>query len=255
MKDKSSIGIKTLFISDQKDRKNMRFDKKSLLAIKKKIIGEKENLKKYCVGRKNSMKRPKFVFAGGINGSGKTTVLNLVVTNNKEISLIKGSEFFMKWLGIKMGDYKTLQKLPDREVLSEQSKMIRHLVNKESFGKSKKIIIIDAHFINIRNGKAQEWVGDWMSMMHAMILIKANSKDVLRRIKSDEKKSTRDRNIFTKDADSKYKIKSIETFNKKSEQVFKRYARMYNKPNKTFLNGNEQFIKVAENISRFLRSI
>lgn len=31
VKDKSGIGIKPLFISDQKDRKSMRFDKKAYL--------------------------------------------------------------------------------------------------------------------------------------------------------------------------------------------------------------------------------
>ena len=44
------------------------------------------------------MKRP-IVFMGGINGSGKTTVLSSIIANNKEIGFIKGSEFFMKWLG------------------------------------------------------------------------------------------------------------------------------------------------------------
>ena len=62
--------------------------------------------------------------------------------------------------------------------------MIRYIINKKTFGKSKKIVIIDAHFINIRNGKAQEWVGDRISIMDVLLLIKANPADILRRIEA-----------------------------------------------------------------------
>lgn len=192
---------------------------------------------------------------GGINGSGKTTVLSSIIANNKEIGFIKGSEFFMKWLGVKKGDYKKLQSLPDKDVLKRQEEMIRYIINKKTFGKSKKIVIIDAHFINIRNGKAQEWVGDRISIMDVLLLIKANPADILRRIELDEKESVRNRNIFPVCADRKRKINLIKIFTGKNEHIFKKYARMYNKQNAIFLNKNGQSAKTAKRINKFLESI
>ncbi|MEK7113216.1 MAG: AAA family ATPase [Patescibacteria group bacterium] len=201
------------------------------------------------------MKRPKFIFVGGINGSGKTTILNLVAASNKEVSVIKGSKIFMKWLGIKRGNYKKLQSLPDKKVLMEQEKMIHYLVKKRRFGRSKKIVLIDAHYVNIREERVQGWVGDWLSMMSGLALIKASPTDILRRIEYDENESIRKRSVFAIHTNNKHKLKLVGVFNRKSDRVFRKFARMYNKPNKVFINKKGQSGRVAKRLNEFLASI
>ena len=125
------------------------------------------------------MQRPKFFFVGGVNGSGKTTVLHLISEKKPEFHVIKGSEYFMKWLGIKRRNYGQLQSLPDRKTLLELGRMMRYLLKEKKYSNNKKIVLIDAHFTNIRNGKTEEWISDWLSLVNGLVLIKAKPAEMV----------------------------------------------------------------------------
>ena len=53
------------------------------------------------------------VFLGGINSSGKTSLLNALKVACSSISVCHGSAVFMEWLGIEQGDYRSLIELPE----------------------------------------------------------------------------------------------------------------------------------------------
>src|SRR3989344_4953748 len=113
---------------------------------------------KIKIMHKPKIKRPTFVFVGGINGVGKTTISRLASSQDNIIGFIKGSVFFMKWLDLKKGDYGGLQSLPDKRVLRELGSMMEYIVRRKRFDRTKKMILIDAHFVNVRKGGAQEWI-------------------------------------------------------------------------------------------------
>lgn len=115
----------------------------------------------------------------------------------------------MKWLGIKKEGYRKFQSLPDEKILKELGKIMNYLTKRKKFSRFKKVILIDAHFINVRNGKAQNWVGDWLSVMDGLVLVKAAPTEILKRMESDEKKSSRQRNIFTTNAGYSRKIELL----------------------------------------------
>ena len=199
------------------------------------------------------MQRPKFFFVGGVNGSGKTTVLHLISEKKPEFHVIKGSEYFMKWLGIKRRNYGQLQSLPDRKTLLELGRMMRYLLKEKKYSNNKKIVLIDAHFTNIRNGKTEEWISDWLSLVNGLVLIKAKPAEILKRIRIDNKKKTkRQRNLFPTNASYKEKIKFLQLFNKKSEHTFRKCVKIYKKQHKILLNKENCATETAKALINFL---
>jgi len=74
-------------------------------------------------------------------------------------------------------------------------------------------------------------------------------------MEADEKKLLRRRNIFTTNASRKQKIKLIRNFSMKSEHVFRKCARKYNKPSKILMNKKGHAIEAAKGLNNFLELI
>ncbi|MDD2673170.1 MAG: AAA family ATPase, partial [Syntrophales bacterium] len=164
------------------------------------------------------MKRPKFIFVGGINGSGKTTLLQMAKEKDEKISYLSGSFLFMNWLGIKNRNYRTLQEMPDNFIKNKLGRMMRHIVRNKKFRKKIKIILIDAHFINIRNGESRAWIGDWMSVMDGVVLVCGTPSEISKRINFDESTKKKKRNLFTANIQKKERVKLFKKFNQDSER-------------------------------------
>lgn len=198
------------------------------------------------------MQRPIFIFVGGINGSGKSTILDFVEKKRRDIQVIPGSTVFMKWLGIRNRDYEKLQSLPDVLALRELKKMMEFLVLKKGFARGIKVVLIDAHFVNIREGKAQKWVADWLGLMHGLILVKASAREILYRIERD---TVRERGIFPKSSTRGQKIKLIAFFTKESEHVFKQYAKRHKVPKIIVRNERGRTAVATKAVLSFLKRI
>lgn len=196
------------------------------------------------------MLRPVFLFVGGVNGSGKSTVLSLLARKNKFAEVVRGSSFFMNWLGIRDKNYKKLRTLPDRFVLREQEKMIDFLVHRKHFKKEVVAVFLDAHFVNIRKGKAQEWIGDWFRFFDGAVLVEATSSEILTRM---EKDSERDRDIFPFRVAQNQKPGFIALFLKESEYVFKKYTDKHGIPCIIVKNNQGKIYKSSAKITSFLK--
>lgn len=51
-------------------------------------------------------------FIGGVSGVGKSTFLKNLEEVSDDFEIIYGSKYFMKWLGLKDGDYEALHQCP-----------------------------------------------------------------------------------------------------------------------------------------------
>lgn len=183
------------------------------------------------------MKRPHFIFVGGINSSGKSTILKKIA--DKEIVYISGSSYFMKWLGIKMMDYSKLQSLSDKKALCELGKMMRYLVEKEKFKNGTKIVCIDAHYLNIKNGEAKAYVGNWLRLMDGLVLIRSSPKNMLKWMEQDLEKNGRERNLFKHHSTRREKLAQLSLFIGENIRLFKKLSLLYKKPNKIINNTTE----------------
>jgi len=195
--------------------------------------------------------KTRFYFVGGINGSGKSTILKELTKTEKKVKIIHGSVYFMRWLGLKNGDYNTLRSLDDVFVLKELDKMMNFLIKNPSFDAN--LIIFNAHYLNIRYGKAIKWIGDWMRLMDGLFLIKSNPQIILQRLNNDLKKTKRDRNLFSQNANYVKKIKFLSFCNNKSEIIIKKLSKNFNIP--YFIINNKDILKTIRSFKKHIKGL
>ena len=140
--------------------------------------------------------KAKFYFIGGINGVGKSTFLKNIISQktNQEFVLIKGISWFMKWLGLRSGDYNKLQKLNERFKNKELEKMICFIIKTNQ--RKNKTFLFDGHYFHYKRGIPINTIGKWIKYFTALFLIDAPTEVILRRIYKDKNKKPEDRDLF-----------------------------------------------------------
>jgi|WetSurSiteA1Bulk_404760.scaffolds.fasta_scaffold21394_1 adenylate kinase len=191
----------------------------------------------------------KVYFVGGINAVGKTTLLNEVKFVKPEFEIVRGSEFFMKWLGIRPGDYDSLRSLSDEHKNIEFDKMMRWLVEQKP--KEGKHLVIDAHYLNIKPEGIVNVTGDWISLMDALFVITAPNIEVLDRMEKDEKKKGRSRSIFPELSTSQEKLDLIKSFQDRTLLLAKNLSNKFHLPLIEIKNRNGE-ISIA--VDEFVKS-
>ncbi len=130
-------------------------------------------------------------YVGGINGVGKTSLLQGIAKKDNRFSHIKGSTLLMCRLGIRDGDYESLRNLSTELKNKEFGEIVKSLKSDKNHN-----ILIDAHFINLINGKEYRVVDSWISYVDVLVLVEANENEVMNRILKD---SGRNRAMFNDD--------------------------------------------------------
>lgn len=139
-------------------------------------------------------RKEKIYFFGGVNGAGKSTFLAELEKSASEFEIFQASSQFMKWLGLEPGDYQSLRAMPEEVKNRGFEKMIQYLVDKRPG--SQKALIIDAHYLNLRNGEIFDVTGEWIKLMNALFLITANHQTLWGRLRKDLETKGRERNLF-----------------------------------------------------------
>lgn len=130
-------------------------------------------------------------FVGGINGSGKSTVLKEISAKDERFEVIHGSKYLMEYLGIEKGDYETLRSTPDDTKEKAKENIAKEISSRKD---PSKIVLFDAHYIKIHNGKISNAIeGNWIALFEKLFFIKSDAKTILSRIENDP----RDRKLFS----------------------------------------------------------
>lgn len=136
-------------------------------------------------------------FIGGINGSGKSTFLKLIAKRCNDFEIVHGSEYLIKWLGLKVGDYDALRSISDKVKDEATDKIVKYIF---SHRLSKKPILFDAHYVKIHKGEIRSAIDDWIGLFDYLFFIKSDPATILSRIDKDFKESDKNRQLFSCDS-------------------------------------------------------
>lgn len=182
-------------------------------------------------------------FLGGVNGSGKTTLLLKIKEAQPGFEIIKGSQFFMNFLGINM-NYEALRQLPHQYALNKLGEMMEVLIKKYDN------IIVDSHYLNLVRGKTKSVTGDWIKNFDALLLLKISPKIGLERISSEPRdRALFPENISTEEMDAVYSKYIVEY-----ENEFQRLANKWQLPAK-ILDGEKNVDEIVGEFLAFDRSL
>ncbi len=183
------------------------------------------------------MKR-NIVFIGGINGSGKTTILNILKTRTN-IPCFEGSHNMMKMLGIET-NYDLLRNFSHEQKNNAQVESFKNI------SESSDRAIATSHFVKVWNGVVTESVGDWYDYCKVFVHVNVNPADILKRIHSEN----RERNLFAADdiSDAE-KIRFLTQAQERSLDVARRVSKEYGTPLVIIENGSlDQAVEQILNI-------
>jgi adenylate kinase len=123
------------------------------------------------------------IFLGGINGTGKTTLISELGKNDK-FRVLYGSDLLMEKLGISKGDYDSLRMLSRERIQKALNKMLKDLLSPPS---DKQYLVFTGHYIDFHEGRLERNVGEWISQFDTLVHLVAEPKIIAKRIGTDNK--------------------------------------------------------------------
>lgn len=188
------------------------------------------------------------IYFGGINGVGKTAIVEELSRQLPELKIFHGSTELMKALGVSTADYDSLRKISE-EVKSQAVEKIFCRLAIESQNRD---IIIVAHYVKILNGAITPSNGSWYRHCQKLILVVSPPEEILGRISSDERSGQRmNRSLFGQHSSlAQEKIKFLEAAQYMSEQVMNGASEYFNIQSYYIENLNG---KKATTISQLIR--
>lgn len=191
------------------------------------------------------------IYVGGVSGVGKSTLLNHLDKSNSKFTHLRGSTLLMQKLNLKKNDYSSLRTLPDNVKNKAFGEIVTNLCNSHTISKS--AILIDAHYLNFTGRKIHQVVGNWISNVHALILVEADSRHIASRITDDY--SRKDRVILNQVEKTQKQNKLIQKYIKKERDEFNRLSNRYNLPAKIIKNPQGNIKKPLKEIKLFHQSL
>lgn len=187
------------------------------------------------------------IFVGGVNGSGKTTILEAVTSMRPDWRCIKGSKAFMEWLGFP-GDYDKLRALDPDLLHGKLSEFMEHILEE---GQKVSCQIIDSHYLNLTYGKVEKRTGPWLKNFHGLVLIAAPVDTIIFRLERDS--HLRDRALFSSETERTKERGVLETYIQETEREFLRLASEFHLPSRKIENIDKE--KSAKDLIDFVESL
>lgn len=158
-------------------------------------------------------------FIGGVNASGKTTLLYKIKEYLPYFEIIKGSHELMTALNVG-DDYEKLRLLPTQVKEDALAKVMNNVLSREDH------LIVDAHYLNIVRGEIFPVTGDWIKGFDALLLMDISVDLAMERIKMD----TRDRALFPSDIGVEAQYAMYGMYIEEYKKEFKNLCDKYNLP-------------------------
>lgn len=206
----------------------------------------------YRIMRMSEASESPVYFMGGMNGVGKTTVLEGIRKSDQPIRMVKGSTAFMEWLGVAPGDYATLQSMPDEVKNTEANRMFASLIQQRD--RREGGLVLDTHYLLIKEGEARNLGLDWLHMVSAFVLVTARAEDVYGRIRADEIRDGRDRRkLFEPGRSEAQKLEDVARYLAATQSEAEKYSATYGKPLLVLENNQGQLDQTVSNFLSFHR--
>ena len=182
------------------------------------------------------------IFLGGINGVGKSSVAQ-ELCRRINIQALHGTTELMNSLGIVLGDYATLQNLP--EVIKEQAfeNVFRSLVG----GRKKDITLVTGHYAKILQGEILPSYGGWYGYCDLLVALVSSPHEILHRITDDESSGKRaTRNVFGERIVTPLeRMAFLENAQYVSEKVMRQASKEFRVPSFCIRNTDRQLFNVV----------
>ncbi len=141
------------------------------------------------------MSKIRSYFFAGINGVGKTTLLNAIQSSGANVEIFKGSAKLMELLQLQPGDYVSLRALPD-QIKEQAVNVMMETVLTTDVGNDAPVLLVDAHLINYKRGEMRDATGPWMRHLNALFIVMASPEVILTRVQQDAITNIRHRDLL-----------------------------------------------------------
>ena len=175
-------------------------------------------------------------FFGGINGVGKTSLIEEISFRAPHLQKKHTSSMFMEWLQLKPGDYETLRELPDGYKRAQNEAMLTHYLKELTPTED---VLLDSHYLTLINGSTSKIIsGSWPYYLGTLVLIEANIEDIYIRILHDA--PFRNRSLFPPGLNDQQKKTMLHRYLLSTRHEFTRTAKRYNLPTLIIQNSDIQ---------------
>lgn len=187
------------------------------------------------------------IFVGGVNGSGKTTVLESIGALRPDWLVTKSSQAFMEWLGFP-GDYARLQQLNPDERDAKLTEFM-HIVTER--GEKTPCQLLDSHYLNLKHGKTECVTGPWLKNFDALVLISTSASTIVDRLQGDER--LHHRALFTEGTPANQQLSLLQEYIKATEKAFFSLAQQFHLPHIKIENFDKN--QAANDLTTFVEGL
>jgi adenylate kinase len=182
-------------------------------------------------------------FIGGINGTGKTTLISEIVKLRPSYISVQHTKTLMKWLGID-SNYDKLRSMDQDYINSKlDPEFVKYLLQNNI----SKTILLDSHFTNLIKGQFFKATEGWIANFDALILVTAPINEIHNRITIDQ----RDRELFPPNSNLASQLKYLEKYSEVEKMEFLRLTKKYKKPHLIIQNRKNKLQKAIELFLKF----
>jgi len=162
----------------------------------------------------------------GINGVGKSTLLRGICEKEPEkFRLFPGSLRLMEKLGLGIGNYNSLRKLPEDLKIKAWNELMLEILEQRRES-TEAILLIDAHLYHYKQGEMIEDSTEWMKGLDGIFLVSTDVNSLNLRILKDKKS----RDLLPEGLKENERIKMLAYFLDATQKRASEIARQYEIP-------------------------